>query len=86
MLSFTSGYLDASPQPDSVRYQYSIGYVMELSWHHIFGEPWLFKRQNWTLLYPRAQPSATEQPSPSPTATSRLSAPGSAPAVPNTIV
>ena len=31
---------------------WNIGFVMETSWHHIFGEPWVMEPQDRTLIYP----------------------------------
>ena len=48
-----------------------MGFVTELMWHHIFGEPWLMPRQNFTLIfpYPDLNPHYTSWPSASHSAT-----------------
>ena len=52
-------------QPYQVWDQYQIGYVMEMSWHHVFGEPWVMAEQAFSRIFPREDPHSTEKPSPS---------------------
>ena len=43
----------------------AIGYVMEISWHRIFGEPWMLPKQNLSAMYPHGGPNTTPWPLPS---------------------
>ena len=46
-----------------------LGYVTELIWHRVFGEPWLMPAQDQSLVFPDGEPASSTWPTPSRSAT-----------------